>query len=181
MTRKKKTIIAISVSFVLMITTVGIGFTFVAGSHGFRSMGHGGFHRGMPSSIKKEVAEFILWRLEKEADALNLSQTQKEAFDEFRNTLEQTVQTGMDTRMELRAQTLSEFEKETPELSDVINDIQVHVSRMSDMVEENLELFNIFYNTLDDDQQKRITDGIKDKIEAHKPYCRNNYTTEGES
>ena len=48
-----------------------------------------GFHRGFhPGFHHKDVSEFILWRLDKGVERLNLSEAQKEKYEEMKAKLE---------------------------------------------------------------------------------------------
>ena len=70
----------------------------------------------------------------------------------------------METRSEFKKQALLEFEKETPDLSAIAVMIQSQVEIMSSALSQNLTLFIDFYTALDSDQQRMITQNIKEKI-----------------
>lgn len=164
MTKKKKIIISASV----LITMVSIFcFVMIAGA-----FGPNGFHkRGMPHFMKKEISEFVLWKLDKTAKALNLDKTQQKNYNTFREGLEQTINTGLETKLDFKKQARAEFAKDTPDLSSITTNLQSHIEQMSSKFSENLALFNTFYNSLDASQKKQITDLIKEKHQAHKNGC----------
>jgi len=165
MTRKKKIIINTSV----LITIASIfGFVMIAGAFGPKHSFH---KRGMPHFMKKDISEFFLWKLDKNAKKLNLNSVQQKKYDIFRATLEQAINTGLDTKLEFKKQTMAEFNKETPDLSSITTGLQSHIEQMSSQLAENLTQFNTFYNSLNADQKKQITDHIKEKHQA----CRNAY------
>lgn len=166
MTKKKKVISVVSISL-LVIVASGVVFVMIAGAFGFDSIhGERRFHkRGMPLCLQKEVGSFILWRMDKGAQALGLSENQQKRYDDFRSRLEKTMEKGMETRLEFKKQTLLEFEKDTPDLSVVAVTAESHVNMMSASLSENISLFTKFYNSLDKGQQKKITDRIKEKFE----------------
>jgi len=70
----------------------------------------------------------------------------------------------LETRSEFKKQALLEFEKETPDLSAIAVMIQSQVEIMSSALSQNLTLFIDFYTALDSDQQRMITQNIKEKI-----------------
>ncbi len=165
MTRKKKIIIITSV----LITIASIfSFVIVAGAFGPRHSFH---KRGMPHFMKKEISEFVLWKLDKNSKELNLTNAQQKKYNDFRAALEQTINTGMDTKLEFKKQTMTELNKETPDLSSLSTGLQSHIEQMLSQLSENLKQFNTFYNSLNADQKKQITDHIKEKHQA----CRNAY------
>ncbi|MCD4722215.1 MAG: hypothetical protein K8S13_20500 [Desulfobacula sp.] len=168
MTKKKKVTLIVSITILAMVIS-GFGFVMITGACGFNSAhGHRFHKRGMPSFIQKEIGSFILWRMDKGIETLDLSDTQQELYDGFRTRVQETMEKGLETRMEFKKQALLEFEKETPDLSVMAVKIQSHVEMMSSSLSENLTLFTNFYNSLDSDQQRMITQKIKEKIEDHK-------------
>ena len=165
MTRKKKIIIITS----LLITLASIfGFVIIAGAFG---PDHSFHKRGMPHYMKKEISEFVLWKLDKNTKELKLDTGQQKKYNAFRTAFEQTINTGLDTKLEFKKQALAEFNKETPDLSPIIVNLQSHIEQMSSRFAENLALFNTFYNSLNADQKKQITEQIKEKHQA----CRYRY------
>lgn len=164
MTKKKKIIISASV----LITMVSIFcFVMIAGAFGPK-----GFHkRGMPHFMKKEISEFVLWKLDKTAKDLNLDKTQQKNYNTFREGLEQTINTGLETKLDFKKQAWAEFDKDTPDLSSITTNLQSHIEQMSSKFSESLTLFNTFYNSLDASKKKQITDLIKEKHQARKNGC----------
>lgn len=170
MTNTKKTLMGITIPLVLLIIAVGIGFAFMAGHHGTGYGERGRFYKGMPPFLKKEIREFILWRMDKGARNLDLQENQQTAYDEFRAGIEQMIQSGMDNRHALKQQVSVEFEKNDPDLSIVAQDVQSVILQMSSKMTENLKLFTAFYKTLHPDQQKQISQAIKEKMKHHDRY-----------
>lgn len=157
MTRRKKIIISATVA----LTMVSLfGLVLIAGAFG---PGHAFHKRGMPPFMKKEISEFVLWKMDKSAKDLNLSNIQQEKYSSFRKKMEATINTGIETRLGFKEQAKAEFEKEAPDLSSLTLDLQSHIEQTSSQLSENLALFNTFYNSLDASQKKQITDHIKEK------------------
>ncbi|MCK5313427.1 MAG: hypothetical protein KAJ62_15030, partial [Desulfobacteraceae bacterium] len=121
MTKKKKTFVIVSISLLVIIVS-GFSFVIITGACGrgpmHGPMGHHGFHkRGMPPFMHKEIGSFMLWRLDKGAKALDLSETQQQQYNTFRSKLEETMEEGLKTRIEFKTQTMAEFDKENPDLA----------------------------------------------------------------
>ena len=176
MTKKKKTFVIVSVSLLVIIVS-GFSFVMIAGSCGRGPMGGPmgypmGYHRfhkrGMPPFMHKEIGSFMLWRLDKGAKALDLSETQQKQYNIFRSKLEETMDKGLKTRMEFKTQTMTEFDKENPDLAIISGKIQTNIELMSGSLSENLTLFTTFYNSLDDNQKKIINKRIKEQMESHR-------------
>ncbi len=174
MTTKKKTFVIVSISLLVIIIS-GFSFVIITGAYGpgrgFGPIDRHGFHkRGMPPFMQKEISSFMLWRLDKGVNILDLSEAQEKEYSNFRSKLEKTIDDGIKTKMEFRQHAFSEFDKENPDLAIITGKIQTDIELMSDLVSENLTLFNNFYNSLDGKQKRTITEKIKERIESHKNY-----------
>ncbi|MCP3874527.1 MAG: hypothetical protein GY699_15400 [Desulfobacteraceae bacterium] len=166
MTKKKKVISIVSISLLVMVI-FGFGFVLVSGAFGFGpDRGHRFSKRDMPLFMQKEISEFVLWRMDKGADTLDLSETQEKLYNGLRSGLQRTLEKGIQTKHEFKKQAHLEFDKETPDLSVIAVNILSTVDVMSSALSENLVFFSNFYNSLDDDQKREITDKIKEKIES---------------
>ncbi|MCD4741979.1 MAG: Spy/CpxP family protein refolding chaperone [Desulfobacteraceae bacterium] len=171
MTKKKKTLVIVSISL-LVIVASGFSFVMITGAYGLGPM-HGpmGYHRfhkrGMPPFMQREIGSFMLWRLDKGAKALDLSEAQQQQYNTFRFQLEETMNTGLKTKMEFKTQIMAEFDKENPNLTIITEKAQANIELMSDSVSENLALFTNFYNSLNNKQKQTITDKIKDRMEYY--------------
>jgi LTXXQ motif family protein len=174
MTKKKKTFVVVSISLLVIIAS-GFSFVMITGACGNRFScspmdGHRFHKRGIPPFMHKEIGSFMLWRMDKETKALDLSETQQQKYNNFRSKLEATINNGIETKMGFRQQAITEFDKENPDLSVLSGEIQADIALMSSSISENLALFTNFYNSLDTGQQKIITNKIKERIESHKRY-----------
>jgi hypothetical protein len=183
MTKRKKLFVILSVSLLIIIAS-GFGFVVITGACGggpfsgpmkFRTMSHHGFHKkGMPLFMQKEIGNFMIWKMDKGIKHLDLSKIQQKNYEDFRSQLEMTMETGIKTRMEFKQKTLSEFEKENPDIAVISGGMQSGIELMSNSISENLSLFTKFYNSLNDKQKNLITEKIKEHIELHENYNQDN-------
>lgn len=171
MTKKKKTFVIVSISL-LVIMASGFGFVMITGACGPASdpaMGFNRFHkRGMPPFMHKEIGSFMLWRMDKGIKTLDLSDIQQKQYNSFRSKLVAFMDNGLKTRIEFKQQTMAEFDKENPDLAVISGKLKADIELMSESLSENLALFTLFYNALDDKQKKIITEKIKQRIASHK-------------
>ncbi len=170
MTKTEKIVSILSISLIVILIS-GFGFVMVSGACGFDLFQKSSFHRRtMPPFMQKEVGNFILWRMDKEFETLEMSEAQQNLYDKFHSRLQETIELGVKTRMEFKKQALLEFTKENPDLSVMAIEIKSHVEMMSSALSKNLSLFSDFYNSLDSDQKSKITEKIKEKMEDHKRF-----------
>jgi len=99
-TRKKKYFIIGGIVLSIMVLT-GFGLVTAWGPCGgfdrdFHPRFHGrGFHPGFHN---KDLSEFLLWRLDKRVKELDLSEEQKEKYNEIRSRIEAQLTEGMGDR-----------------------------------------------------------------------------------
>ncbi len=165
MTKKRKTITIVSVGLIIIIAS-GFGFVMATGAHEFGpEKGFSRFHkRGMPTFMQREISGFIIWRMDKGFGDLNLSEVQQKLYEQFRNQLEKTMINGIDSKVEFKKQAVEEFEKEIPDLSIMVQKVQLEADFLNEQLSKNLTLFSAFYDSLDNSQKKEITDHIKEKM-----------------
>ena len=168
MTKKRKTLIIVSVSLIIIIAS-GFGFVMATGAHGFGpERGVSRFHkREMPMFMQREISSFIIWRMDKGFGDLNLSEVQKKLYEQFRNQLKNTMETGIESKAKFKKQALAEFEKEMPDLSIMAAKIQSQADLINQQISKNLTLFSAFYDALDNDQKKEIIGHIKTRMASH--------------
>lgn len=170
MTKKKKVFVIVSVSLFLLVAS-GFGFVMMTGACGpGDGFGHRYHRRGIPPFMHKEIGSFMLWRMDKGVDKLELNKKQQKEYDLFRSKLQRTMETGIDKKMNFKKQAMVEFEKDSPDLSKITEKFQTDFHQMSASISENLSLFTNFYNSLDDKQKNIISKKIKEKMEYHRNY-----------
>ncbi len=171
MSEKKK--IIVSATILIAILTVS-GFAFVmsgdACSFGPGFRGHGFHHRGMPPFMHKEIGSFVLWRMDKAADKLELNKSQQQHYSALKTSLTKTLKKGLQARLQMKENTHRELEKPNPDLRVLTETVQDQIGSMAGMMDKNLSLFNTFYASLNESQQQVITQKIKDKFKNHKKY-----------
>ncbi len=173
MTKKRKTITIVSVGLILIMAS-GFGFVMATGAHDFGpEKGFSRFHkRGMPIFMQREISSFIIWRMDKGFGDLSLSEVQQKLYEQFRNQLEKTMETGIESKVEFKKQALDEFEKEMPDLSIMAAKIQSEADFINEQLSKNLTLFSSFYDSLDNSQKKEIIGHIKERMANHHNFSR---------
>ena len=165
-TKKKYFIVGGIVLFAILLT--GFGLVAAWGPCGgfdrdFHSRFHGrGFHPGFHS---KDFSEFILWRLDKRVEELDLSEAQKGKYEEIKGKIETQLKEGMDDRKRLMEELQTEINKENPDLKVLAESIKKRIKRISVFMKGNLDLFVEFYENLDEEQKDRIMATIREKME----------------
>ncbi len=171
MEKRKKRYFIIGGIVILIMLVTGYGLVTACGpwggSHaGFHPRFHGkGFH---PGFHKKDFSEFLLWRLDKRAEELDLSKEQKERYNEIRSSIETHLREGLEDRKRLIEEFHNEISKEDPDVRLLTESIKKKIKEISSFMDENLDLFVEFYEALDDTQKDRIIDTIRDRMEHHR-------------
>jgi Spy/CpxP family protein refolding chaperone len=150
--RKKYFIVGSIVLLVVLFTGVGL----VAARGPCRGF-HPGFHH-------KNVSEFILWRLDKGVEGLNLSEAQKGKYEEIKGKLEARFKEHRDDRKRLIEELQTAMKKEDPDVKALSESVKKRIERFSGFMEGNLDLFVEFYENLDKEQKEKIIATIRKKM-----------------
>jgi hypothetical protein len=157
MGKRKKVFIVSSVVLLIVLFT---GFGLVAARGPCR-----GFHRGFhPGFHKKDFSEFILQRLDKRVKALDLSEAQKEKYEEIKGKLETRLEEHRDDRKRWMEELRTAMKKEDPDVKSLSESLKQRIERFSGFMEGNLDLFVEFYENLDKGQKDRIMATVRKKI-----------------
>jgi hypothetical protein len=158
-------------SGIFLFLTLIIGYGLVAGSPWgdeegkFPSRFPG---RGIHSSFhQKEVAEFILWRMDKLALKLNLNAEQKTKYEGLKNSISSRLATGFEERQQMKARFLEELNKENPDVPGLVDAVKIRISDFSGFLSKNLDLVADFYESLDSAQKRLINTEIRERMARH--------------
>jgi hypothetical protein len=157
MGKRRKYFIIGSIVLLIMFFT---GFGIVAAWGPCRGF-HKGFHPGLH---KKDFSEFILWRLDKRVEGLNLSEAQKRKYEEMKGILETRLKEHREDRKRWMEEIQTAMNKEDPDVKVLSESVKKRIEHFSDFMEGNLDLFVEFYETLDQEQKDRIMATIREKM-----------------
>ena len=157
MGKRKKYFIVGSIVLLIVLFT---GFELVAARGPCR-----GFHRGFhPGFHHKDVSEFILWRLDKGVEGLNLSEAQKGKYEEMKGKLETRLKEHRDDRKRWMEELQTAMARQDPDVKVLSESVKKRIERFSGFMEGNLDLFVEFYETLDKEQKEKIMAKIREKM-----------------
>ena len=124
-----------------------------------------GFHRGFhPGLHHKDFSEFILWWLDKGVEGLNLSEAQKEKYEEIKGKIETRLKEHRDDRKRWIEELRTEMNKEDPNVKALSESVKKRIKRFPGFMEGNLDLFIEFYETLDKEQKNKIMATIRKRM-----------------
>jgi hypothetical protein len=121
---------------------------------------HAGFHQ-------KEVAEFILWRMDKTARKLNLTAEQKVKYEGLKSNITSRMSAGFEERQQMRARFLEEMNKENPDVQGLVEIAKTRINDFSGFLSKNLDLIADFYDSLNVDQKRLLNTEIRERMAAH--------------
>jgi Spy/CpxP family protein refolding chaperone len=156
MGKRKKYFVVGSIVLLIVLFT---GFGLVA-ARGPCRVFHRGFHPGFHD---KDVSEFILWRLDKGVEGLDLSDAQKGKYEEMRGKLEARFKEVREERKRWREELQREMKKEDPDVKSLSESLKKRIERFSGFMEGNVDLFVEFYETLDKEQKEKIMATVREK------------------
>ena len=163
-TSKKTYIIGGSVLLIMLFT----GFGLVAALEPWGGFHSGrGFHHGFDH---KDIAEFVLWRMDKKMKALNLSEEQQEKYNQIRSNIEKQLTEGMDDRKMMMDTFQREMSQEDPDVRRLAEMVKTKIDEVSGLMNENLELAVGFYESLNETQRNEVLNAIRERMEAHRSW-----------
>jgi len=128
----------------------------------FHPSWHGrGFH---PRFLDQDFSEQILKRLDHGVDYLNLSETQKQDYEEIRLRIQTRLTEGMEERRKFFRELRSEIDHENADLVRVAALVKERLRDMPVFVEHHVDLFVEFYNILDEDQKAQLVEMVRERI-----------------
>ena len=124
-----------------------------------------GFHRGFHPGLRhKDFPEFVLWRLDKRVEGLNLSEAQKGKYKEMKGKIETRLKEHREDRKKWMEGLQAAMNKEDPDVKALSESVKKRIERFSGFMEGNLDLFVQFYETLDQEQKEKIMAKIREKM-----------------
>ena len=146
-----------------VILSIGIlaslGFTAACGPRGHW---HKGFHSKFHS---EDVADFILWKMDKHMKELNLNETQNLEYDRIKEQVKVSITEAIERRREFHRMMHEEINKENPDLNNVANLARERLQKMPDIIGKNLDLFMDFYNrVLTEEQRAKVIEMIRSRF-----------------
>lgn len=156
---------------IFLFLTLIVGFGLVAGSSWGNPGGGGAFPfpgRAFHSAgHHKDIAEFILWRIDKLAKVLNLNAEQKVKYEELKSNITSRMSTGFEERRKMKARFLAEMNKENPDVQGLVETAKNRINDFSGFLSKNLDLLADFYDTLNVDQKRLLNTEIRERMAAH--------------
>jgi Spy/CpxP family protein refolding chaperone len=146
-----------------VILSIGIlaslGFTAACGPRGHW---HRGFHYEFHS---EDVADFVLWKMDKHVKELDLDDTQKQEYNRIKEQVKVSISEAIERRRDFHRMMHEEINKENPNLDNVANLARERLQKMPDIIGKNLDLFMDFYNrVLTDEQRAKIIQMIRSRF-----------------
>ena len=110
-----------------------------------------------------DFAEFLLWRLDRKAEKLDLKSEQREKYNEIRSKIEVQFSAGMEDHRRMREEFYLEIRKENPDVRSMAETLKKEISKISGFMSENLDLFVEFFETLDKDQKETVLEMMRER------------------
>ncbi len=150
----------LAVGGIVLVVMLLAGFGFVAACGPCRGF-EGGFHPGLH---QKHFLDFVLWRLDKGVEELNLTEAQKGKYGELKEEFKARLKELMDERKRWREELQIELSKENPDARALSESAKQRIERFSGFMEENLDLIVEFYETLDQQQKEKVLAMVRERM-----------------
>jgi len=165
MSRRKKIIMG-TLTLTLAIV-VGIGATIAYGPKGswargfppgFHNMGcHPGPHGG-------DIADFILWKMDRHVKELNLNDVQKKEYEKTKEEIRAGIAEAIERKKDFHRIVHGEMDKEDPDINALAGLMKERAQNIPDMVSKPIDLFVNFYNLLDENQKAKVIEMFRARM-----------------
>lgn len=112
----------------------------------------------------KDFSDHIMKRIDSRVEDLDLSENQREKYEEMRLKIKANLTEAMEGRKELFAELRTEINREDPDMNAVTGLVKNQFVGMPDRMTEMLDLFVEFYDILDEDQKAQVMKVIRKRI-----------------
>ena len=163
-TRKK---IIIGALILTLAIVVGIGATIAYGPKGSWARGFGpGFHSMgcHPGPHGEDIADFILWKMDRHVKGLNLNDAQKKEYEKSKEEIRAAVAETMERKKDFHRIVHDEMDKENPDINALAGLMKERAQNIPDMVSKPIDLFVNFYNLLDESQKAKVIERFRARM-----------------
>ncbi len=148
--KKRKKCIVIGTVILVLLVLMGMGVTAAFGPHGRWHKGH---HHGFHSD---DVADFILWKMDRHVKELNLNEAQMQQYEEIKDQVKANITAAMERRREFHGMVHNEMIKENPDLNALTVEVKKRLETIPEVSGENIDLFLMLYNVLNPEQKAQL-------------------------
>jgi hypothetical protein len=109
-----------------------------------------------PGPHGEDVADFIMWKMDRHVKNLNLNEAQKKEYERIKEETRAGIAGAIEKRKEFHGIVQAEMNKENPDINALAGLMKERAQHIPDMVSKPIDRFVDFYNLLDKDQQARV-------------------------
>jgi Spy/CpxP family protein refolding chaperone len=149
----------------LVVAALLLSFTLLAGCGPYRYHKERGW--GHPRFSGRDFPERMLKHMDTKAEELDLTEGQREAYEEIRAKIKANLIQAGEDREKLFTQVREELDRENPDMKAVVGMVKGKLKDMPEHMGKALDLFLEFYSVLDEDQKAKVVEVIREKVERH--------------
>ena len=126
----------------------------------------GAFHKrwGPHRFAGKDISEHIMKRFDERVEKLDLSEAQQKSYEEIRSKVETSLQESKEEHRKLFEELRGEINRENPDMNVAASLVKDRLKDMPGHLSQIVDYFMEFYNVLDEDQQAKVLDDMRDRI-----------------
>jgi hypothetical protein len=124
-----------------------------------------GFHS---EAHHRDMADFVLWRMDKKAKELKLTALQKAKYEAVKENFKGHFPGFLAEHQKMRDQFHKELNKEDPDVKFLVESTKIKMNELSGFMNKNLDLLLDFYNSLDNHQKRMVIDEIRERMKYHR-------------
>ena len=115
-----------------------------------------------------EIVGYLFWRMDRQVGALNLSGTQRQKYEVWKASIEDHLSQAKDSHDQLMHQFQTELGASQPDVPMLLSTVRTKLDDLAGFANQNLDLFEDLWRSLDADQQQTLVKLIREKAQQHR-------------
>ena len=112
----------------------------------------------------KDISEHIMKRFDERVEKLDLSEAQQKTYKEIRSKVETSLNEAKEEHRKLFEELRGEINRGNSDMNVAASLVKNRFKDMPDHLAQIVDYFMEFYNVLDEDQQARVLDEMRDRM-----------------
>jgi hypothetical protein len=117
-----------------------------------------------PGTHGEDIAEFILWKMDRHVKELNLTDTQKKEYAKSKEEIRAGITEAIERKKDFHRIVHEEMAKENPDIDALAGLMKARSQNIPDMVSKPIDLFVNFYNLLDENQKASVIEMLRARM-----------------
>jgi hypothetical protein len=117
-----------------------------------------------PGPHGEDIADFVLWKMDRHVKELNLNDIQKKGYERSKEEIRAGIADAIERKKGFHRIVHEEMDKENPDVNALAGLMKERAQNIPDMVSKPIDLFVDFYNLLDANQKAKVIEMFRARM-----------------